>query len=102
MSFTSWWGTEAYQGDQFLVAIVVDPSRTDAKRYGMVVIAAPDSAGRKYKPYWVAREEDMSGWTISAVSGSVFVRQYRDDAAYDEKSLAWYRSKREFRLKSLQ
>lgn len=98
-SFLVWWGAEAYQGDNFLVAVVVDPSRTDPNRYGLIVIAAPESAGGNYKTYWVAREEDMSRYIISPASGSVFIARYREDGTYDGKSLAWYRSRREFRLK---
>ncbi|HKR21559.1 MAG TPA: hypothetical protein VJS17_03150 [Pyrinomonadaceae bacterium] len=99
MSFLIWWGAEAYRGPEFLVAIVADPSRSDPNRYGLVVIAAPESAGGKYKPYWVAREEDMSRYIISPASGSVFVRCYREDGTYETKTLGWYRSRQEFRLK---
>ena len=98
-SFLVWWGAEAYRGPEFLVAILVDPSRTDPNRYGLVVIAAPESAGGQYKTYWVAREEDMSRYIISPASGSVFIARYGEDGTYDSKSLAWYRSRREFRLK---
>ena len=99
MSFLIWWGAEAYKGEEFLVAIVVDPSRTDPNRYGMVVIAAPDSAGGTYKTYWVAREEDMSRYIISPASGGVYIQCYREDGTYESKTLGWYRSRQEFRLK---
>ena len=99
MSFGIWWGAEAYRGPEFLVAIVVDPSRSDPNRYGMIVIAAPESAGGEYKTYWVAREEDMSRYIISPASGSVFIQCYREDGTYESKTLGWYRSRQEFRLK---
>ena len=98
-SFLIWWGAEAYRGPEFLVAIVVDPSRSDPNRYGLVVIAAPESAGGEYKTYWVAREEDMSRYIISPASGSVFIQCYREDGTYESKTLGWYRSRQEFRLK---
>ena len=97
--FLTWWGAEGYEGREFLVAIVVDPSRTDPNRYGLVVVAAPTSGG-KYKPYWVAREEDMESYLLSPASGSVFVECFRRDGTEETKELAWYRSKRQFQLKN--
>lgn len=99
--FMIWWGAEAYQGDQFLIAIVVDPSRTDANRYGLVVIGAPKSDGGKYKPYWVVREQDLANCEISPASGSMFFFCVRADGTRESRSLAWFRSKRQFELKHL-
>lgn len=98
--FLKWWGAEGYRGKQdFLVVILVDPSRTDPNRYGLVVIAAPTSDGGKWKVYWVAREEDMESYLISPASGSVFIECFRRDGTKETKSIAWYRSKRQFQLK---
>jgi hypothetical protein len=94
-----WWGAEAYKGDEFLIAFVVDPSRSDTNRYGLVVIAAPESDGGKYKAYWVAREEDMESYLISPASGSMFIECYRRDGTNETKTLAWYRSRRQFELR---
>jgi hypothetical protein len=99
--FMIWWGAEAYQGDEFLIAIVIDPSRTDPNRYGLVVVGAPQSAGRKYKAYWVTREENMENCEISGASGSVFFRCSRENGNEEVRTLAWYRSRSEFRLKPL-
>ncbi|HEU4870715.1 MAG TPA: hypothetical protein VFT08_07700 [Pyrinomonadaceae bacterium] len=97
--YLMWWGAEGYEGREFLAAIVVDPSRTDPNRYGLVVIAAPTSDGSKYKPYWVAREEDMESYLLSPASGSLFIECFRRDGTEETKELAWYRSKRQFQLK---
>lgn len=99
--FMIWWGAEAYRGDQFLIAIVVDPSRTDPNRYGLVVIGAPESDGGKYKAYWVEREQDMKNCEISPASGSVFFHCVRSDGTAETRSLAWFRSRRQFELKHL-
>ena len=96
-----WWGAEAYQGDEYLIAIVVDPSRTDPNRYGAVVVAAPESQGGKYRAYWVTREENMEHCDISVASGSLFVSCKREDGTEEVRSLGWYRSRRGFRLKTL-
>lgn len=97
--FLIWWGVEAYQGPDFLLAIVVDPSRTDPNRYGLVVIAAPKSDGGKYKSYWVAREQDMSKCEFSPHSGGVSFSCVRADGTTESSSFAWFRSRRQFELK---
>lgn len=100
-AFMIWWGAEAYQGDQFLAAIVVDPSRNDSNRYGFVVIAAPEFGSRKYKVFWVEREKDLSGCKISGLSGSLFVDCVGADGTKQGQQLAWFRSRRRFELKDL-
>ena len=99
-----WWGTRGYQGfidKDFLVAIVVDPSRSDSNRYGLVVLAAVASEGKDYKTYWVSREEDMESYLISPASGSVFMEIFRRDGSEDTKLLTWKRTSRQFRLMPL-
>jgi len=97
----NWWGARGYRGantQDFLIAIVVDPSRTDPKRYGLVVIAAVASQGPAYKPYWVLREEDMESYLLSPASGSVFIECFQRDGTEQTKELVWDRRSRQFRL----
>ena len=99
-----WWGTRGYRGfggKDFLVAIVVDPSRSDSKRFGLVVLAAVASEGKDYKTYWVLREEDMESYLISPASGSVFMECFRRDGSQETKLLTWDRTSRQFRLMPL-
>ncbi len=97
--FKTWWGARGYDGrSDFLIAIVVDPSRTDAHRYGLVVIAGPKSEGSHYKPYWVLREEDMESYLISGASGNVSIECFRRDGTQETKSLVWQNASRRFRL----
>jgi|SRR6185503_4298452 len=99
-----WWGTRGYQGfvgKDFLVAIVVDPSRSDSNRFGLVVLAAVASEGKDYKTYWVSREEDMESYLISPASGSVFMEIFRRDGSQETKLLTWKRTSRQFRLMPL-
>ena len=98
--YLTWWGAEAYRGNDYLIAIVVDPSRTDPNRYGLVVIAAPESEGRKYRAYWVAREENMENCDLSGASGGLYFACTRENGSRETRTLAWYRSRREFRLKT--
>jgi hypothetical protein len=97
----NWWGARGYRGantNDFVIAIVVDPSRSDPKRYGLVVIAAVASQGSTYKPYWVLREQDMESYLISPASGSVFIECFRRDGSEETKELIWERKSRQFRL----
>jgi hypothetical protein len=100
--FLTWWGAYGYRGSDtkdFLIAIVVDPSRSDPNRYGLVILAAVASEGPRYKQYWVLREEDMESYLISPASGSVFMECFRRDGTEQTKELAWDRKSRQFRLK---
>lgn len=100
--FISWWGVRGLQktnDTDVLVAIVVDPSRTDPKRYGLVVFAAPVSEGPEYKVYWVLREQDLESYLLSPASGSVFIEAYRRDGTDEIKELAWDGKSKMFRLK---
>jgi hypothetical protein len=97
----NWWGAGGYRGantNDFVIAIVVDPSRSDPKRYGLVVIAAVASEGPGYKPYWVLREEDMESYLLSPASGSVYIECFRRDDTEQTKELVWDRKSRQFRL----
>jgi hypothetical protein len=100
--FLTWWGAHGYRGSDtkdFLIAIVVDPSRSDPNRYGLVILAAVASEGPRYKQYWVLREEDMESYLISPASGSVYMECFRRDGTEQIKELSWDRKSRQFRLK---
>jgi hypothetical protein len=97
----NWWGARGYRGantNDFVIAIVVDPSRSDPKRYGLVVIAAVASEGAAYKPYWVLREEDLESYLISPASGSVYIECFHRDGTEQTKEIVWDRKSRGFRL----
>ena len=97
-----WWGLTGFvshNASNSLIAIVVDPSRTDSKRFALVVIAAPTRDGGKYSHFWVQREEDMSKWVLSPASGSVFVRQYESGRLSDTKDITWNPKLHQFDLR---
>ena len=96
-----WWGARGYRGatnKDFLVAIVVDSSRSDPNRFGLIVLAEPTSEGQSYKTYWVVREEDMESYLISPASGSVYVECFSRDGSEQTKEIIWDRKSRQFRL----
>ena len=99
--FLKWWGVRGLTSSGFkdvLVAIVVDPGRSDQNRYGLVVLAAPVSEGGAYKVYWVAREEDMESYLISPASGSIYMECFRRDGSEETKELAWDKKSKRFKL----
>lgn len=99
--FIAWWGVRGLRnssGKDILVAIVVDPGRSDQNRYGLVVIASPESEKGAYKVYWVAREEDMESYLISPASGSIYIECFRRDGSEQTKELAYDGKARRFKL----
>lgn len=99
--FLTWWGVRGLtsaDNKDVLVAIVVDPNRSDNNRYGLVVIASPVSEGGEYRVYWVAREEDMESYLISPASGSIFIECFRRDGSEETKELAWDKKSKKFKL----
>jgi hypothetical protein len=99
--FLTWWGVRGLtggEGKDVLVAIVVDPTRSDNNRYGLVVIASPKSEKGAYKVYVAAREEDMESYLISPASGSIYIECFRRDGSEETKELVWDRESKRFRL----
>ena len=99
--FLTWWGVQGLtssDGKDVLVAIVVDPGRSDHNRYGLIVIASPVSERGAYKVYWVAREEDMESYLIPPASGSIFIECFRRDGSEETKELAWDKKAKQFKL----
>jgi hypothetical protein len=97
----NWWGARGYRGantNDFLIAIMVDPARSDSKRYGLLVMAAVASEGRDYKPFWVSQEEDMESYLLSPASGSVYIECFSRDGTEQTKELVWDKKSRQFRL----
>src|SRR4030095_1759876 len=90
--YLNWWGARGYRGKtDFLVVIVVDPTRSDPNRYGLVVFAAPKSEGPNFKPYWVLRNEDLESCLLSGASGTVWIERFNRDGTEQTKELVWDR-----------
>ena len=82
------WGHLDYETDQDLVAaIVVDTTRNDPSRFGLVIFGKP--SGSTYRPYWLYRERDLSKTVVYQVSGSLGVMTYHDEGKYDNCWVEW-------------
>jgi hypothetical protein len=89
------WGHLGNDTDQdHLAAIVVDNSRTDDSRFGMVIFSKPK--GSNYKPYWLYRNRDLSSTVVYQVSGSLGVMNYQDDGTYKNCWVEWNSQRRQY------
>lgn len=85
--------------DNLLAAIVVDTTRNDENRFGLVIFS-PLEDSKDYKIHWLYRERDLSRTTVSRASGSFFVSEYLDDGSRRTCSVHWYRSRKQFECRS--
>jgi hypothetical protein len=74
-----------------LALFVIDATRTDADRHGLVVILRR-SAGH-YDAYWIYHDQDLSNFNMSRSSGSIFIWKPRDDGTRTTCRLEWVRAK---------
>jgi hypothetical protein len=82
------WGHRGYDTDQdLLAAIVVDTSRNDDARFGLVIFAKPKRA--TYHPYWLYQNRNLSRAVVYQVSGALGVSDYHDDGTYDNCWVTW-------------
>ncbi|HEX8456305.1 MAG TPA: hypothetical protein VF656_03205 [Pyrinomonadaceae bacterium] len=84
--------------DDHLAAIVVDTTRTDANRFGLVIFSPPEGS-RDYKLHWLYRARDLSRTTVGRASGSFFVSEYLEDGSRQTCAVHWYRSRKQFECK---
>jgi hypothetical protein len=97
-----WWGLtgfEAHSGQDSLVAIVVNPRRSDPNRYALVVLASPASSRGRIETYWVVRDANLGAWALAPTSGSVLVHAYAPEGRVDAKDITWNRARQEFELR---
>jgi hypothetical protein len=73
-----WWGGTG--------VIVVDTTRTDENRFGLIVFMEPDSTNKSnrkacpYMPVWLYKNKDLSRSGLEQASGYWFVIEYDDSA----------------------
>ena len=89
------WGHLGYDSDQdHLAAIVVDNSRNDTSRFGLVIFSKP--RGGTYRPYWLYQDRDLSRTIVYQVSGSLGVMDYQDDGTYPNCWLEWNTRRKQY------
>jgi hypothetical protein len=87
-SITNWgdWNFPKRTYEDHLAAIVVDTTRTDANRFGLVVFSPPQSKKNAYDVNWLYRDRDLSRASVGMSSGSVWTQDYTPDG---KGSLCW-------------
>jgi len=60
-------------GHKHLTVLVVDATKTEPNRYGVVIFTAPAGEGGRYKQYWLYRDRDTPNADLHGVSGYLFV-----------------------------
>jgi hypothetical protein len=60
-------------GHKHLTVLVVDTTKTEPNRYGVVIFSAPEGEGGRYKQYWFYRDRDTPNADIHGASGYLFV-----------------------------
>jgi hypothetical protein len=72
-----------------LAAIVVDTSRNDADRFGLVIFSAANDGDDSYKSYWVYQERDLSRSVVWTGSGDLMVADYKEDGSREVSYVQW-------------
>jgi len=72
-----------------LVVLVVDSSRADSAKFGIVIFNEPAKKNETSEPHWLYRDNDLSRTTLSPWSGGLTVRTYHDDGTYNACYVTW-------------
>lgn len=69
--------------------IVVDTTRSDAERFGLVIFNAPEDDNTIPQPHWLYRERDLSRTVLGWDSEGLNLRTYRDDSTFALCRVRW-------------
>lgn len=95
-SFSQW--QAGYTFDSELAVLVVDSSRDNGGRFGVVIFRP--QFGRKtviaYTPYWLYRERNLSRAALDRVSGYLFVHVFTDGESYKSCEVDWSKKNKQY------
>jgi len=69
--------------------IVVDTTRQDPERFGIVIFNEPRRVDGKYQAHWLLRDKDLSGTVLDWSSGGLGVEQFFDDGLHLHCFVEW-------------
>lgn len=75
--------------DNHLAAIVVDTTKTDDNKFGLVIFSPIKGTKDKYEINWLYRDKDLSKTTVNRASGEFYVAEYSDDGSRKSCSVNW-------------
>lgn len=81
-----------------VAVVVVDTTRDDAERYGLVIFTEPEDGDSETipQPYWLYRNRDLSRTFIGWNSEGMNLRTYRDDGSFTLCRVKWNRQRRQY------
>jgi hypothetical protein len=82
---------------QGIGAIVVDTTRTDDKRFGLVIFPG-NYADIPLRPVWLIRNRDLSRTVLNQTSCSMFITHYAEDGSRESHEALWDKKKKRFSL----
>ena len=80
--------------DDFAV-VVVDTTRKDPDRFGLVVFNAPKDKNT-LAPHWVYQEKDLSRLVMRKWSGGIMLSLYQNDGTQESCYLNWNKSRQKY------
>jgi hypothetical protein len=93
------WGDLNYSKrieDDHLAAIVVDTTKNDVNRFGLVIFSPVKGKHEEYNINWLYRNVDLSKFTVNRASGDLYVTQYSDDGRQSSCSVKWNKKLKTF------
>lgn len=76
-----------------LAVVVIDASRNDSERFGVVIFKEPVDAHKneEVQPFWLYRNRDLSKTQLSGDSEGLTLTSYREDGSYSFCHIKWNR-----------
>jgi len=86
----SWWQV-GYIFSHELAVLVVDNTRNDDARFGIVIFRPLERGGIvvSYNSHWLFRERDLSKVALDRVSGYLFVHEFAEGDSYKTCEVKW-------------
>jgi hypothetical protein len=84
-----WWKSQ-HSTEHGLAVIIVDTTRTDDDRFGLVVFRPGyRTKSDAYTPYWLYRNRDLSRAAIKQISSTLTVYEIEENGYYRYCDIAW-------------
>ncbi len=79
--------------------IVVDTTRSDPERFGLVIFNEQKDRESLPRPNWVYREKDLSRTAMFWASSELLLVEYNEDGKYNVCRVKWNQSRQEYSCK---
>ncbi len=98
--FAYCWGRLGYDSSEeawnHLAAIVVNTSRNDDARFGLVIFSSPKAGDGSYQPYWIYQDRDLSRTVVWTGTGDLMIAEYKEDGSRAVSYVQWDSARRRF------